>query len=241
MIIKIYIVIIAYFILGAAGFWGINRKKSPEDVRTNWIKYLTYFVIINVLFVSIVFKPAYFSYITIIIIAAGMYELYNLYRRDGSTRRSLFITALIVYAILSAGFYFFGKCDMKVILFGFLVVSIFDAFSQISGQLAGRIKLVPAISPGKTYEGFAGGLFFAAVTAMLIKELTGFSNLSAAISGIFISLFALVGDLLASLYKRRFGVKDYSNLIPGHGGVLDRFDSLIAGGSAVFLLTLITS
>lgn len=240
MILKIYIVIIAYFVLGAAGFMVINRKRSPEDARKNWIKYLTYFVIINTLFASIVFKPIYFSYITVIIIAAGLYELYTLYRRDRDGRGKLFIAALIIYALLSTGFYLFGRCAMTDILFGFLVVSVFDSFSQISGQLAGRIKLVPAISPGKTYEGFAGGLFFAVVTAMVIKELPAMTNLSAAMSGILICLFALAGDLLASLYKRRFGVKDYSDIIPGHGGILDRFDSLIAGGAATFLLSLIT-
>ncbi|MCU0379195.1 MAG: phosphatidate cytidylyltransferase [Bacteroidales bacterium] len=240
MIIKIYLVIIAYFVLGAAGFLLINRKRSPEDARKNWIKYLTYFAIINTLFASIVFKPVYFSYIAVIIIVAGLYELYTLYRRYGSDRERLFFAALIIYAVFSTGFYLFSRCHMNDILFGFLVVSVFDSFSQISGQLAGRIKLVPAISPGKTYEGFAGGLFFAAMTAMIIKDLPAMTNLSAAMSGILISLSALAGDLLASLYKRKFGVKDYSNLIPGHGGVLDRFDSLMAGGAAMLLLSFIT-
>jgi phosphatidate cytidylyltransferase len=239
MIIKIYFVIIAYFILGAIGFYTINRKRSAAEARKNWIKYLTYFIIIHIIFASIVFDTAYFSYLTIIIIVAGLFELHNLYRKEGKSKRRLFLTALIIYSGLSACFFLFSKCDMREILFGFLIVSIFDAFSQISGQLAGRIKLVPSISPGKTYEGFAGGLFFAAITAILIKDLPGLSDIKALLSGIFIALFALAGDLMASFYKRKFDVKDFSKLIPGHGGILDRFDSLIAGGAAMFILSLI--
>src|SRR5690606_10083203 len=108
--------------------------------------------------------------------------------------------------------------NKNLVLFTFLVLSIFDAFSQISGQLAGRRKLFPAISPGKTVEGLLGGAFTALASALLLKSLVEFSAWKILLVAAGIVLFAFAGDVAASVYKRKYNVKDFSKLLPGHGG-----------------------
>jgi len=91
--------------------------------------------------------------------------------------------------------------------------------------------MIPRISPGKTWEGF-GGAIFASVLASLVfvqflgQKMAGMTWQHAIILGVILSASAVVGDLIESLFKREAGVKDSSSLIPGHGGVLDRLDSL---------------
>jgi len=119
----------------------------------------------------------------------------------------------------------------ELILFSFLVVSIFDSFSQISGQLWGKRKIMPVVSPGKTLEGLTGGAAVAIFSSVLFKGLLDIRVIYVILISAGIVLFAFTGDSSASFYKRRYGVKDFNDLIPGHGGFLDRFDSLIAGGA----------
>lgn len=239
MIWTIYFIILAYFILGFIGFYFINRRKKPEDALSSWIKFITYFVIIHVLFFSIVFIPLLFRLLAVVIIAGGLYELYKVYRESGTERKKVFIAAVVVYGILAAGFYVFSGYDSQLILFTFLILSIFDSFSQIAGQIWGRRKLFRNISPGKTVEGLVGGIVTAIVSSYWLGDLlTGSSYFPMRLATGIIA-FAFAGDMLASLYKRKYDVKDYSNFIPGHGGLLDRFDSLIAGGSFVTLNVLI--
>ncbi len=233
MITTIYIVILAYFLLGAAGFWFISREKTTEEARHNLIKYLTYFLIINILFFSIVINSMVFRCITILIVLFALGELFNLFRLSGYSGKLFFFVSLTVLAVFSAGFIYFSGLDTGVILFSFLILSIFDSFSQICGQLWGRRKILPRISPGKTQEGLIGGTLAAILSALLLKSLTDFSLFVMLALATGVVVFAFTGDMLASLYKRRYQVKDYSKLIPGHGGFLDRFDSLIAGGAWV--------
>ncbi|HEV2113021.1 MAG TPA: phosphatidate cytidylyltransferase, partial [Terriglobales bacterium] len=117
-------------------------------------------------------------------------------------------------------------------IFLWLVVCAFDGFSQVSGQLLGRHRLAPAISPGKTIEGSAGGLLFAMGMALVLRPVTGLSVLQSLVACCFVVSVALTGDLLASLIKRRSNIKDFSNLLPGHGGILDRFDSFLFAAAA---------
>jgi phosphatidate cytidylyltransferase len=118
------------------------------------------------------------------------------------------------------------------LVFLYLVVAGFDGFSEIFGRLLGRIKLVQTISPGKTVEGAVAGGAGAVVLAAAAGHIAGLTPFVSATLGIGIVLTALVGDLAASWVKRRAQIKDYSGVIPGHGGVLDRFDSFI-GASAI--------
>ena len=118
-----------------------------------------------------------------------------------------------------------------------VVLSAFgtDIFAYFTGLLIGRHKLAPGLSPKKTIEGSVGGILGSA----LLCGLFGYYFLPemfihTLVIGVLGSVFAQLGDLTASLVKRRLGIKDYGNLIPGHGGVLDRFDSLLFTAPLVF-------
>src|SRR5262249_5828361 len=92
----------------------------------------------------------------------------------------------------------------------------------------GRIKLAPAVSPGKTWEGVTGGLVAAAAAAWAAAILLKLPPGALLALGAVTALASVVGDLAVSLFKRNVGLKDTGTLLPGHGGVMDRIDSLIA-------------
>jgi phosphatidate cytidylyltransferase len=118
---------------------------------------------------------------------------------------------------------------------GYTIVSLFamiwicDSAAYYFGRALGRHKLFPRVSPNKSWEGAIAGFIFAVFTAIGAKFLVldYLSVGSAIILGIIVGIFGQIGDLIESLLKRDAGVKDSSSLIPGHGGVLDRFDSLL--------------
>jgi phosphatidate cytidylyltransferase len=113
-----------------------------------------------------------------------------------------------------------------------------DVGAYAIGSIAGRRKIAPRISPGKTWEGTLGGVAAAALVVLGISALFGLGRSDAAIAAVTIGPVAFAGDLLESWVKRRAGVKDSGTILPGHGGVLDRIDSLLAVAILVAGLTL---
>lgn len=116
---------------------------------------------------------------------------------------------------------------LNIFLYLVLLVSVMDIFAYIGGNIFGVKKIAPTISNGKTIEGTLIGLFFSILASVLIKDLIDINFLYALILGFTIGLFSFLGDLLESFFKRRIGIKDSGNFIPGHGGFLDRFDGYI--------------
>lgn len=122
-----------------------------------------------------------------------------------------------------------GTAGGYFVIILFFSIWVCDTFAYLGGRMLGRHKLAPRISPNKTVEGGLSGLVmavagFVLMAAWLLPELTlGWGVLSGAIVGV----FGQVGDLVESRFKRDAGVKDTSSLLPGHGGILDRFDSMI--------------
>lgn len=103
-----------------------------------------------------------------------------------------------------------------------------DTMAYITGSLIGKHKLIERISPGKTWEGFFGGLIFTAATLLIVNYLFfDFDAISLGIVALVIVVSGTIGDLLESKLKREAGLKDSGNIIPGHGGILDRIDSLL--------------
>ena len=122
-----------------------------------------------------------------------------------------------------------------VLLFALLVIMAADVGAYFAGHRFGRIKLAPSVSPGKTWEGVIGGLLFSLIIAIVGARLLGWPVAVVAPLAVGAAAFSVVGDLMESLMKRHSGLKDSGHLFPGHGGILDRFDSLTAG---IPLLTL---
>ncbi len=120
-------------------------------------------------------------------------------------------------------------------MFLFLLIWVNDTFAYLFGSLFGKTKMTPRLSPNKTWEGTFGGAFACALTAVLLLNpmLDGEFYVDAATIavmlplGFMVSFLATVGDLAESMFKRYVGVKDSGKLLPGHGGMLDRFDSVL--------------
>ena len=120
------------------------------------------------------------------------------------------------------------------------VVAAADIGGYFAGRKFGKRKLAPAVSPGKTWEGFSGGLIANLLLGSLIAYLTG-SNIGLLLAIVVpTSLFSVLGDLLESMVKRHAGVKDSGVILPGHGGILDRVDSITAA-APVFALAVLAS
>lgn len=124
----------------------------------------------------------------------------------------------------------------------FIGAWITDIFAYFTGVLFGKHKLCEAISPKKTIEGSIGGIFFCAVAFVLFgilvlnTEATLWKCATLALVGVIVSIVSQIGDLSMSLIKRHYGIKDFGKIFPGHGGMLDRFDSIIAVSLTLFIL-----
>ncbi|HNU51194.1 MAG TPA: phosphatidate cytidylyltransferase [Verrucomicrobiota bacterium] len=136
---------------------------------------------------------------------------------------------------------FFPQVDGRFYLIYFIAVTKFSDMGAYGvGSLFGRHKLIPRISPGKTWEGFAGALCFSAGASVLLYvlapgHLTGMTFGHALGLGLLLGAAAVLGDLIESLFKREAGVKDSGRLLPGIGGVLDLLDSLLFNAPLMYL------
>lgn len=123
------------------------------------------------------------------------------------------------------------------VLFVLLVNWSVDTLAYLVGRAAGRHKMSPVLSPNKTWEGAAGGFAGALVVAAALAGWLRLPMPWALSAGVLVGVLAQLGDLCKSAIKREIGVKDFGALLPGHGGILDRFDSLLFTASAVYCLT----
>jgi phosphatidate cytidylyltransferase len=129
------------------------------------------------------------------------------------------------------------KQDARLLLFLVLVVQLSDIFQYVWGKLLGRRKIAPLISPNKTWEGFIGGIATSVAVGTGLWWLTPFSPLQALFVSLAISLMGFAGGLTMSAIKRDRGLKDFDSTIEGHGGILDRMDSLCFSAPLFFHLT----
>jgi phosphatidate cytidylyltransferase len=137
-----------------------------------------------------------------------------------------------IHAFTTAGPY--------LMLYVIVLMWFADSGAYFAGRKLGRHKLAPRVSPGKTIEGVVGGLIAAGIYALICAlyfELPALGVIGFVALSLVVVLFSVVGDLFESLFKRRVGVKDSGQLLPGHGGMLDRIDSLTAA-APVFALGL---
>ena len=166
-----------------------------------------------------------------------------------STLSSAFVMVFYITASFSA------LCILRMIsvdVIGFLCIGmviigawISDVFAYFTGMLLGKHKLIPEVSPKKTVEGSVGAIVFTTLFMLLygfivslVSDVTP-NYLTLALSAPVLSVVGQIGDLFASVVKREKGVKDYGKLLPGHGGIMDRFDSILAVSCATMVIVLI--
>ena len=129
-------------------------------------------------------------------------------------------------AILTLDIEGFEDKKLLLMIFLILVVQSSDVLQYVWGKLFGKHKIAPKLSPSKTVEGFVGGVVSASVLGGLLYWLTPFNPVQAVLMSLLICLMGFLGGLVMSAMKRSMGVKDWGNMISGHGGMLDRMDSL---------------
>jgi phosphatidate cytidylyltransferase len=136
---------------------------------------------------------------------------------------------------------FFPSVDGKFFVLYFILVTKFsDTGAYAVGSLIGRHKMIPRISPGKTWEGFVGAILLSTAASVVFVhflggKMAGMNLGHAAVLGVLLSMTAVVGDLIESLFKREAGVKDSGRLFPGIGGILDLLDSLLFNAPIMYL------
>lgn len=167
-------------------------------------------------------------------------------KREHAIQNSLYTIAGLVYAVLPFGLlhYIVFEDDAIIpefspyLLFGvILLIWSNDTFAYLGGSLFGRHKMIERISPGKTWEGTLFGVLMTIVSGYIIAEFILHREISTwLILGATVPILATIGDLVESMLKRQAGVKDTGKLMPGHGGILDRFDSLIFVSPFVFVI-----
>ncbi|TXK52917.1 phosphatidate cytidylyltransferase [Pontibacter qinzhouensis] len=163
-----------------------------------------------------------------------MVPVLELYRKHAQPFTNIAFTMLgalyigVPFGLLHLLGYLQGDYSWQPILGALLLIWASDTGAYAFGKSFGKHKLLPRVSPGKTWEGWAGGVLTAVgvayVLSMFFPDLELYQWIGTAI---IISVFGVLGDLVESMLKRSLGVKDSGTLLPGHGGILDRFDSLL--------------
>jgi phosphatidate cytidylyltransferase len=172
-----------------------------------------------------------------------LWEWWRMWRRRPGGGSAAVLLAGWAYMIVGAASLHWLRSDSVVglidVLFLLVVVWSSDIGAYVAGRLVGGPKLAPAISPGKTWSGAVGGLVAAMVIGLVVTRLAapGPAVHALLVAG-GLSVASQLGDLLESACKRHFGVKDSSGLIPGHGGVFDRLDGVLAAAPVAVLLAL---
>jgi phosphatidate cytidylyltransferase len=221
----ILVITAIYFTIGAVLVFYLWLKG-----KNGWLKYFSYLAIVLLMQNAYFFGWAYWANGLIVVLA--FWEIFTLVHRCHVPKSYTLIMCLI-FAGLTVLLFLLSK-SAEHMLKVYCIVFAFDGFSQLGGQLFGRHALIKQLSPNKTTEGLVVGLLAASITSYMV-QLNSTSSLSLGY-GAFIGLFSLGGDLAASWFKRKAQVKDYNDLIPGHGGILDRFDSLFGASLSVLFL-----
>jgi phosphatidate cytidylyltransferase len=214
---------VCFFISLIATIYQTNKLRDKEEVKAKWIKFWVYIFIIFIVS-SILYYNNYFLKLFLLIFL-GLRSIYELWLiRNTLTNKNVLIIPILIIILATIGMFYIGR---YVSLWLYAIVFLFDGFSQIGGQLIRSPKITPNISNGKTFAGLMFGTLIAFFTYWQLST-PNYLNpgmLFYFLRFIFIITGCFFGDLGASYIKRKAGIKDFKTIIPGHGGVLDRFDS----------------
>ena len=211
----------------------INAKKS-----------ISYLVVLLVSLLSIYFiLPKYESFLLGFSLVGLSILLYLLFSLKSITYNSLSQKIFLKYIYIFLPFLFLAKLPIinntynsTIIIYIILIIWTNDSFAFLVGKNFGKRKLFKSVSPKKTIEGFIGGLLFSMIAGFLIGKYSGvFTITNWIIIAVIVSILGTLGDLVESKFKRQANVKDSGTIMPGHGGLLDRLDSLFFLAPFVYL------
>jgi len=220
-----------YVVIVGVGLSLINEtinlsKKSKLDIKTN-IEKLSFFILLILITIPPLFKNNSYLLSLIFII---IYSILSFIKFRHNLFSFLFLMLILFSTFLSILVY---KNNPTIILFLIIVNSTSDISAYIFGSFFKGPKIFPKISPNKTFSGSLSAVFCSIIISVYLQlGDTVYINI---ILGFLISIFGQIGDLLESMFKRKQGVKDSGNFIPGHGGFLDRCDSLLLNTIFIFI------
>ena len=169
-----------------------------------------------------------FSLLFFAILLVCLYEMYKL--RKGKTKALAFLYVLSPLLLIHL-------IPTNLVLLMFILTWTFDTFAYIVGVRFGKHKIIPTVSPNKSWEGFVGGFIFTVIAAYLIVNYFAEIELNHIIAISLLTPFtATIGDFIESYYKRKAEAKDSGDFIPGHGGILDRMDAFMITIPAIYLV-----
>ena len=216
------------------------------ELKLNYSKKMTSFHIIQILIIpfllflcficevnKISFKNSYIDNYDIFLGLAILLSV--LFFRSLSNLFYSIISILVVISFFSIIQILLSTNGLYIVFYLVILVTSMDIFAYIGGNIFGKIKIAPNISHGKTVEGTIIGLFFTILMSIIFKDIVSLNFINAIFLGLIIGILAFLGDLIESSFKRKIGIKDSGTLIPGHGGLLDRFDGYILLGPFTFL------
>jgi len=235
-----WLFLVLTLVFGLAGFWELSKMLKSAEATLLPIGYLaTGLLIASFYFQQLPFMHA--SLVALLLIGVGVVmnrgpDRDNLAAATGTVFATFYIGAL-VGSLVGLRMVEPDPDGRRWVVFLLTVVFVGDAGAYYVGKSLGKHPLAPRLSPKKTMEGFAGDVVFATAMALVLNELwfPGLPIAAAAGLGVALSLFGVVGDLFESFLKRSAEVKDTSALIPGHGGVLDRVDSILFAAPALLI------
>ena len=192
---------------------------------------LSGFVYVLIMWFGTSFSELSFQILFLVLGLVSIYEMWKL--RKGKSKVYAFVYVLLPFFLI----HFFGKIesdnlnsvfDPSLILLMFILTWTFDTFAYLFGVRFGKTRIMPSVSPKKSWEGFAGGFVFTVLASFITtRYFLEIDNSIALGMSLFLPFTATLGDFTESYFKRKAGVKDSGNFIPGHGGMLDRMDAFM--------------
>ena len=206
------------------------------DFKNLLIRLFTSLFLIFFLLLFIYYFEEYIPFAIILIYSMIFYEILFFFKNK--KRRSFVLFLYVFISLISIEIYIIYFYEKVLFLYFILLISCFDISSYIFGTLFGKKRILPKISPNKTIFGVVAGLFITLIISLSFNNLFYiFTFRTAIVFSALIILFAFIGDVIESFYKRRFEIKNSSNILPGHGGIFDRLDSFVMGSIAMLIFS----
>ncbi len=231
--------------VGLFEFYRAVRKKEKKEIKkvllTELVGYIGCAFYYFVMYFTMSENYLFYTIIAILILLMFVFVIrYPDYDSDEFIRTFFGV----VYVCVTLSFVYLirmGESGIYTVWVIFISSWICDTCAYLVGMLIGKHRLAPKLSPKKSIEGAVGGVMGSAIVGFLFGHFTGTGSINIMIISAVGAVISQFGDLTASAFKRNHDIKDYGRLIPGHGGVLDRFDSVIITASVIYIMSQLMS
>ena len=229
------------FIFGIISLYELQKLLQLKS-------YLSYFIFIGFLLFFSIFQLNYhaltalliFTLLIKILLLKDLLIIHKIPLFEGKKYLLVVFYLISSFIFMTLTPYYEGNYTPEILLSSFVLVWVNDSFAYLVGKNFGRTKLFERISPKKTVEGFLGGFFFSLLASYVIYNYTTIFDYKIWLGlASIISIFGTLGDLIQSKLKRQANVKDSGALMPGHGGLLDRLDSILFASTFIYAYLLI--